>query len=127
MQPAWTSLFWFLAVLAMIPLVLWMLKKSSLLTGLPLGASGAGIGIGAAPRAVAQLALSPQHKLVTVEVGEGDERLWLVLGVSPQGLQTLHTMSAGVAALPLRAAAPATTFAQLLQRIRRSGAADDGR
>jgi len=125
MQPAWTSLFWFLAVLAMIPLVLWMLKKSSLLTGLPLGACGAGPG--ATPRAVAQLALSPQHKLVTVEVGEGDERLWLVLGVSPQGLQTLHTMSAGVAAPAVRAAAPATTFAQLLQRIRRPGAADDGR
>jgi hypothetical protein len=32
---------------------------------------------------------------VTVEVGLGQDRQWLVLGVGPQGITTLHTMPAG--------------------------------
>jgi flagellar motor switch protein FliN/FliY len=34
-------------------------------------------------RVVACLPLAPNQRLVTVEVGQGDERRWLVLGVSP--------------------------------------------
>jgi flagellar protein FliO/FliZ len=115
MQQGLSSLLWFAAIIAAIPLVLWLLKRS------PLG--GAAFGHGArpgAPRFIATLPLTAQQRLVTVEVGQGEDRLWLVLGVSPQGIRTLHTMAAqpdpmaDAAGLP----PPAATFAQLLQRLR---------
>lgn len=103
---------WFLAILALIPLLLWLLKR----TPLAGGNSPAG-----APRTVAVLPLAPQQRLVTVEVGQGEERLWLVLGVSAQGIRTLHTMSAQESAPPApgdAAQPPAAAFAQLLGRLR---------
>ncbi len=107
------SLLWFGVVIALIPLALWLLKRSPMM------------GVGAArpgtPRFVAALPLAQQHKLVTVEVGQGDDRVWLVLGVSPQGLRTLHTM---VPQAPLPGtdeppAPPAAAFQQLLSRMRK--------
>ena len=111
----YTSLLWFLAVIAAIPLVLWLLKRT------PLGGGTGGAGRAGTPRTVAVLPLSAQQKLVTVEVGQGSERQWLVLGVSPQGIRTLHTMAAQSAAGDSGSTAPAApaTFAQLLARLRK--------
>jgi flagellar motor switch protein FliN/FliY len=108
---AWGSLLWFVASSAMIPLALWLLKRT------PLG--GAAAGPAGTPRTVAVLPLSAQQKLVTVEVGQGDERLWLVLGVSPQGITPCTRWRTD---RPLRPTAPpappAAAFAQLLSRLR---------
>ena len=109
MTPSLGSLLWFLAILALIPLALWLLKRTPLA-----GAGGGGAGT---PRAVSVLALSAQHKVVTVEVGQGEQRQWLVLGVSPQGLRTLHTMPALGEATDA-GALPAAPFAQLLTKLR---------
>ncbi len=110
-----TAALWFVAILAAIPVCLWLLKRT------PMGQGGGAPGT---PRTVAVLPLSTQQRLVTVEVGQGEERLWLVLGVSAQGIHTLHTMvpQAGPAAEP--PAPPAAAFAQLLGRLRQGGAAD---
>ncbi|MDE2612273.1 MAG: flagellar biosynthetic protein FliO [Burkholderiales bacterium] len=110
-----TSLLWFAAVLAAIPLALWLLRRSPLV-----GAALTGPG---APRTVSVLALSPSQRLVTVEVGQGEERLWLVLGVTAQSIRTLHTMAPGA---PLSAApgAPAAAFSQLLGRLRQGPGSD---
>ena len=116
MQGNWTSLLWFAAVIAAIPVVLWLLKRSALV--------GGGSARGGTPRPVAVLPLSTQHKLVTVEVGQGEDRLWLVLGVSPQGIRTLHTMVAQ-SDVPVPPPPPAATFAQLLTRLRGPGAGSD--
>ncbi len=110
-----TSLLWFLAIVAMIPLTLWLLKRT------PMGGAGGRPG---APRTVAVLPLSAQQKVVTVEVGQGEERLWLVLGVSAQGVRTLHTMAAqspaeGRLGADTQPAPPAATFAQLLNRLKK--------
>ena len=110
MQSSWTSLLWFAAVIAVIPLALWLLRGSALVGG---GSARSGT-----PKPVAVLPLSAQHKLVTVEVGQGDERLWLVLGVSPQGMRTLHTMPPQGDVDAGAAAPPAAAFAQLLGRLR---------
>ena len=105
-----SAFLWFGAVLALIPLSLWLLKRT------PLGGAGTRAG---APRPVAVLPLSAQQKLVTVEVGQGEDRLWLVLGVSPQGIRTLHTMAAQGESTPaVPAQPPAAAFAQLLSRLR---------
>jgi flagellar protein FliO/FliZ len=120
-MPNATALLWFVAVIAAIPALLWLLKRTPLAGG---GGSQTG-----APRAVAVLPLAAQQRLVTVEVGQGEDRLWLVLGVSPQGISKLHTMSAQVPAADPPPAPPAATFNQLLRRLRGGGdaAAPDAR
>jgi flagellar protein FliO/FliZ len=113
-QPGFTALLWFGAVVALIPVALWLLKRS------PIG-SGLGQGRAGTPRHVSTLPLAPHSRLVTVEVGQGDERLWLVLGVTAHGIRTLHTMvpQADEAAAP--PPPPAAAFAQLLGRIKNGG------
>ena len=110
MQSGWTSLLWFLGIIALIPVALWLLQRTQL------AATG---GRDGTPRAVAVLTLAAKQKLVTVEVGQGADRLWLVLGVSPQGIRTLHTMAAQTEAPPAALPPPAAAFAQLLGRLRK--------
>ena len=71
--------------------------------------------------------MSAQQKLVTVEVGQGEDRLWLVLGVSPQGIRTLHTMVPQADATDTPPPPPAAAFAQLLSRMRGPGSGGHGR
>jgi flagellar protein FliO/FliZ len=103
MGSAFGSLLGFVAIVALIPLALWLLKRT------PIG-GGAAHGV---MRTVAMLPISANQRLLTVEVGSGDDRKWLVLGVTPAGITTLHTM-APQAIEP--AAAPLPPFAQLLAK-----------
>jgi flagellar protein FliO/FliZ len=133
MTPAISSLLWFVAILAAIPLVLWALKRSPLGRLHGLAAQGPG-----AMRTVSSLALSPSQRLVTVEVGDGAQRRWLVLGVTPSSIQTVHVLEPQAAA-PADTQAPAVPadasvlpFSQWLDRMRTPGrqapdAGDPGR
>jgi flagellar protein FliO/FliZ len=104
-----TSLLWFIAVIATIPLALWLLKRT------PIGGA-ASHGL---MRSIAVLPISPNQRIVTVEVGRGDQRRWLVLGVTAQNIATLHEMAPQDDALAAPAApVPAVPFAQLLSRLR---------
>jgi flagellar protein FliO/FliZ len=105
-----TSLLWFIAVIALIPLALWLLKRTRLA-----GSTGGG----GAMRMISVLPLAPGQRLVTVEVGSGEERRWLVLGVTAQNINTLHSMLPQAAPEPGAPAAPA--FAQLLGGLRKNG------
>jgi flagellar protein FliO/FliZ len=102
----------FVLILALIPAALWLLKRT------PLGGAGSGNGL----RVVAALPLAPNQRIVTVEVGQGDDRRWLVLGVTPAGIHTLHSMPPQ-ADLPTVTTTPLPMFAQLLQRHRGAGPA----
>ena len=111
------SLLWFVAIVAMIPLALWLLKRT------PMGgASGNGV-----MRSVAALPLSASQRIVTVEVGQGDERRWLVLGVTAQSITTLHTMAPQAEAGAGITMAAVPPFAQLLAKLRPNGGTSDGR
>ena len=66
-----SSLLWFIAILALIPAALWLLKRT------PLG----GAATGSAMKSVAVLPLSASQRVITVEVGHGENRRWLVLGI----------------------------------------------
>ncbi len=83
-EGALTSLMSFAAVLVLIPGALWLLKRS------PLGAKAQGKA--KVMRSVAVLPLSSTQRIVTVEVGQGADRRWLVLGVTPQTISTLHSL-----------------------------------
>lgn len=112
MNNGWFSLLAFVAILAMIPLALRLLKRT------PLGGAAAhGL-----MRTVAVLPLAPGQRLMTVEVGSGDERRWLVLGVTGQQITTLHTMApqdeaVAPAGMPLPFAQ--TPFGQMLSRLQK--------
>ena len=100
----------FALILALIPAALWLLKRT------PLGGAAGGQGL----RLIGALPLAPNQRIVTVEVGSGEDRRWLVLGVTPAGINTLHS-------LPPQAEPPTTgnaqpLFAQLLQRQRGAAA-----
>ena len=119
MTPSWSSLLWFAAIIAAIPAVLWLLKRT------PVG--GAGGGPAGTPRAVAVMPLSASQRVVTVEVGQGEQRQWLVLGVTAQGITTLHTMAAQAQAEGSAPALPQAPFAHLLQRLRNGGGGNHAR
>ena len=108
-------LLWFAAIIALIPVALWLLKRT------PMGAMAAQGGL----RSVATLALSPNQRVVTVEVGSGDERRWLVLGVSPQSVTLLRDMAAQ-GEPPAAQSAYGASFAQILGRAGRDAARDGG-
>jgi flagellar protein FliO/FliZ len=105
---AWTSLLWFIAILALIPATLWFLKRT------PLGGAGSS-GI---LRSVAVLPLSASQRIVTIEVGAGEERRWLVLGITPGSITTLHSMAPLADEAPPAPGMQAPPFAQLLGRLR---------
>jgi flagellar protein FliO/FliZ len=104
--PGIGSLVGFAVIIALIPVALVLLKRS------PVGGAAA-YGV---LRVVAMLPLSTNQRLLVVEVGSGEERRWLVLGVSPAGIQTLHTMQPPADGVLPGATTPAPAFAQLLSR-----------
>ncbi len=105
----WTPLLWFGVIVVLIPLALWLLKRT------PLGG-----GAGSGPlRHVAALPLSASQRLAIVEVGSGSTRRWLVLGIGSQSITMLHTMEPQAEAPP-GAVEHGTSFAQLLSRLKRN-------
>ena len=105
------SLLWFALIIALIPATLWMLKRLPVVKGTQSAAS----------RVVGVLPLSGSQRILTVEVGSGEHKTWLVLGVTPSSIQLLHTLPAQEAG-PVSTEEPAS-FAQALQRWR-PGAGD---
>lgn len=72
----------FVIVLAMLPFaVKWIQRRA-------LGGANATLN---ASRLVSVLAVGPQQRVVTVEVGPEGARAWLVLGVTGQAITCLHT------------------------------------
>ncbi|MCX7660408.1 MULTISPECIES: flagellar biosynthetic protein FliO [Caldimonas] len=108
MPTAGSFLLWFLLIVAAIPLTLWFLKRS------PLGS----LGQTQTTRIISSTPVGPAQRLVTVEVGHGDERRWLILGVTAQSIRTLHTLPAQD--LPQAPPAPqAPAFASLFHTMRK--------
>ncbi len=115
MQSAGLMFFWLLVVLALIPVSVWLLKRSGL-------ANGLGVANAQLLKPVSQLSLGPQQRVVTVELTVGDQRTWLVLGVTQQQITTLHTLEVpeGVSLAMSSSVSPekgaVAPFAQLLRR-----------
>ena len=93
----------FLGILVLIPIALWLLKRT------PMG----GASTSGQMRVVATQPISPSQRLMIVEVGQGEDRRWLVLGVTGQNISTLHTM----APQPEAPGAAQPAFAQLLGKF----------
>ena len=79
----------FVAAMACLPWLVRRLQQKNLLP------RGMGMARGAAPlqqQVLGSLAIGPQQRVVTVQVGEGDEAVRLVLGVTAQQIQCLHVL-----------------------------------
>lgn len=78
----------FIALLGAMPYALRRLQQRRL--------GAAGIDVGSASKLLSTVALGPQQRVVTVEVGPLGARTWLVLGVTGQAITCLHTLPATV-------------------------------
>jgi flagellar protein FliO/FliZ len=95
----------FIVLLAMLPwAVKWLQKR----------AAGGTAATTSASRLVSALAVGPQQRVLTVEVGPEGARVWLVLGVTGQNITCLHSMPATAGPAPQRAASgpPAMTLVE---------------
>ncbi|MBP7915072.1 MAG: flagellar biosynthetic protein FliO [Vitreoscilla sp.] len=72
----------FVAIVALIPIALWLLRRFGY----------AGAGQDGLLRTVSSLSLSPSQKVMVVEVGQGATARWLVLGVSAERITALTTL-----------------------------------
>ncbi|WP_137894074.1 flagellar biosynthetic protein FliO [Ramlibacter sp. 2FC] len=100
---------WSLLIVALVPLTLWLLRRAGV----------ARAGQSEVTRVVSSTTLGPGQRLVTVEVGQGDERRWLVLGVTAQQIQAVHSLSAPPPAGPAGEVADASgaSFAELVHKL----------
>jgi flagellar protein FliO/FliZ len=80
----------FVVLLALLPAAVKWLQRRSGLLGLP--------AMGPASKIVSAVAVGPQQRVVTVEVGPDAARVWLVLGVTSQCVTCLHTVPVGAEA-----------------------------
>lgn len=67
-----------------------------------------GVSAGSTSRVLSAVAVGPQQRVVTVEVGLEGSRAWLVLGVTGQNISCLHVLSP--VAVPGTPVAPAASF-----------------
>jgi flagellar protein FliO/FliZ len=103
-----TPLLAFIGVVALIPLVLWLMRRSGY----------AGAGQDGLLRTVSSLSLSPSQRVVVVEMGQGATARWLVLGVTNENVNLLTQMDAP-AEVPAGLRAPqAQTVNQLIAKWR---------
>jgi flagellar protein FliO/FliZ len=104
---AFGSLLWFIAVLALIPVALWLLRRT------PAGGAPAG----KLMRVVAVLPLAPNQRVATLEIGRGNARRWLVLGITGQQITTLCELTPQDDAPGAPAVQATAPFAQFLSRL----------
>jgi flagellar protein FliO/FliZ len=112
-----TPLLAFLVVVALIPVALWLLRRSGY----------AGAGQDGLLRTVSTLALSPSQKVVVVELGQGATARWLVLGVTNENINALTQLDAP-AEVPAELRTPqAATVSQLIAKWRSGQKPEGGR
>ena len=115
----------FVAAMACLPWLVRRLQQKNLLP------RGMGMARGATPvpaQVLGSLAIGPQQRVVTVQVGEGDEAVRLVLGVSAQQIQCLHVLNAKsayaqVAQQSVANASGSSSFTESLIRAQAAGSA----
>jgi len=102
---------WLVGLVALLCTLPWIVKWLQRRTGLGQGRAGDGVQL------VSALALGPQQRVMTVEVGPADARVRLVLGVTAQHITCLHSHPVRPVPDPLDNpdTVPAMTFSQELQ------------
>jgi flagellar protein FliO/FliZ len=84
MSSAWVSIAFLVVALAMLPFGLKWLQRR---------VAGGVDAATTATRIVSAVGVGPHQRVVTVEVGPQDARVWLTLGVTAQSITCLHTIA----------------------------------
>jgi flagellar protein FliO/FliZ len=105
---SFTPLLAFIGIVALIPLALWLMRRSGY----------AGAGQDGLLRTVSSLSLSPSQRVVVVEMGQGATARWLVLGVTNENINLLTQMDAPAEVPPGLRAPQAHTVNQLIAKWR---------
>lgn len=87
MTQGWLSIALLVALLAMLPLGLKWLQRR---------VAGTSVTQSATSKIVSAIAVGPHQRVVTVETGPQEARVWLTLGVTAQQISCLHTTAAPV-------------------------------
>lgn len=90
----------FVGALALLP---WLVRRLQQRRLADAGAAGAGV------RVLSAVAVGPQQRVLTVEVGPEGARSWLVLGVTAQHISCLHVLQPGAGAQAKAGSAPLST------------------
>ena len=93
------------------------------------GGWGVGRARGAAPlplQTLGSLSIGQQQRVVTVQVGEGDEAVRLVLGVTTQQIQCLHVLAERKEYTPAAIKSEASQFADVMAQAQRQASQDQG-
>ncbi|NCN70334.1 MAG: flagellar biosynthetic protein FliO [Rhodoferax sp.] len=94
MSQAWIPILFFVVLLAMVPVGLkWVQRRVA-------GTSEGGV---SASKIVSAIGVGPHQRVVTVEVGPDDARVWLTLGVTAQNITCLHTVAVPRQVMPATA------------------------
>jgi flagellar protein FliO/FliZ len=84
MSQAWVVILFFVVILAMVPVGLkWVQRR----------VVGASDGMSSAAKIVSAVGVGPHQRVVTVEIGPDEARVWLTLGVTAQHITCLHTIA----------------------------------
>ena len=109
MESAGLMLFWLIAIVVLIPAALWLLKRS--------GVRGMGVSSSntALLKTVAQVGVGPGQRVVTMEFTVGDQKKWIVLGVTAHQITPLYTTDAPDP-VEVEADASASSFPAIMRR-----------
>lgn len=105
----------FVAVIGTLP---WLVRRLQQRRVQMLGSAAA------APRVVGAIAVGPHQRVVTVEIGEPNRSITLVLGVTAQSICCLHTMEAATEASKPATALQTTGFDIAMAQARSADRAD---
>ena len=97
MSQTFALLLLFVGALALLP---WLVRRLQQRRLADAGAAGAGV------RVLSAVAVGPQQRVLTVEVGPEGARSWLVLGVTAQHISCLHVLQPGAGAPAKTGAVP---------------------
>lgn len=87
MTQGWLSIALLVVLLAMLPMGLkWLQRRMS----------GTSLTLPATTKILSAIAVGPHQRVVTVETGPQEARVWLTLGVTAQQITCLHTAVAPV-------------------------------
>lgn len=124
MWPTLLLVILFVAVMAALP---WLVRRLQQKNLLPRG-MGMTRGASALPAQVlGTLAIGPQQRVLTVQLGEGEQAVRLVLGVTAQQIQCLHVLQEPSASLQSARAAHSPAVSSFTDSLMRAQADEAAR
>jgi flagellar protein FliO/FliZ len=123
MWPTLLLVILFVAVMAALPWLVRRLQQNLLPRGMGMARGAASV----PAQVLGTLAIGPQQRVVTVQLGEGEQAVRLVLGVTAQQIQCLHVLQDPSATLQSARAAHSPAVSSFTDSLMRAQADEAAR